>query len=154
MVGKYGGLKCHIFELEYLIPAHLSDRTLTRSMGIPILLQQTVEPTYSARSVLPFIYFFALAALDLHCCVWASSSCSERGCSWLWCMGFLLEWLLLLWRLWSVGSSQSKDQTCIRRWILNHRATKEVLDLSCLLPCAIHTFDPCLIFIFHLITTP
>lgn len=50
-----------------------------RSMGIPVLLQQTVEPTHSAGSVLPFIYVFAVSCLGLHWCVWASSSCSERG---------------------------------------------------------------------------
>ena len=61
LVGKYGGLKCHVFELEHLIPAHVSHRTLTRSIGIPILLQQTVEPTYLARFALPFIYLFAFS---------------------------------------------------------------------------------------------
>ena len=61
LVGKYGGLKCHVFELEHLIPAHVSHRTLTRSMGIPILLQQTAEPTYVARSALPFIYLLAFS---------------------------------------------------------------------------------------------
>ena len=29
-----------------------------------------------------------LAVLDLCCCAWAFSSCSERGFSLLWCMGF------------------------------------------------------------------
>lgn len=35
----------HVLELEYLIPAHVTGRTVTRSMGIHSLLQQAVEPT-------------------------------------------------------------------------------------------------------------
>ena len=42
-----------------------------------------------------FIYLF-LAALGLRCCMQAFSSFSEWGYSSLWCVGFLLQWLLLL----------------------------------------------------------
>ena len=85
-----------------------------------------------------FIYL-SLAALGLHCCAWAFSSCSE-------------QWLLLLWSTGSVvvahglqsagsvvvahrlvaprhvGSSQTRARTrvpCIGRRILNHCATRE-----------------------------
>ena len=40
-----------------------------------------------------FIFLLSLAALGLHCCAWAFSSCGERGQ----CVGFSLSWLLLLW---------------------------------------------------------
>ena len=47
-----------------------------------------------------FIYLFLfLAALGLHCRALAFSSCGERGYSSLWCVGFSLWWLLLLWRM-------------------------------------------------------
>lgn len=79
---------------EYLIPAHMSHRTLTRSMGIPVLLQ-TVEPTHSAGSVLPFIYVFAVSCprSPRRVCV-GFLSCSERGLLLVAvCMGFRLQWL-------------------------------------------------------------
>ena len=41
------------------------------------------------------MYLF-LAALGLHCCTRAFSSCGEGGYSSLWCAGFSLRWLLLL----------------------------------------------------------
>ena len=58
----------------------------------------------------------------------------SRGYSWLWCLGFSLRWLLLLWCAGlvaprHVGSSQTRARTCvpcIGRWILNHCATREV----------------------------
>ena len=51
-----------------------------------------------------FIYLF-LAVLGLRCCAWTSGAVS-RGCSLLWCAGFSLRWLLLLWSMGSrhVGS--------------------------------------------------
>ena len=42
-----------------------------------------------------FIYLF-LAALGLRCCARAFSSCDERGLLLLQCVGFSLQWLLLL----------------------------------------------------------
>ena len=42
-----------------------------------------------------FIYLI-LADLDLHCCAWAFSSCSEGGYSSFHCVGFSLCWVLLL----------------------------------------------------------
>ena len=46
------------------------------------------------RSLL--IYLF-MTALGLHRCMWGFSSCGEPGAySSLWCMGFSLQWLLLL----------------------------------------------------------
>ena len=50
---------------------------------------------------LNFISVLFLAALSLHRCAGAVSSCSEWGLLWLWCTGFSLP--LLLW-LWSAGS--------------------------------------------------
>ena len=46
------------------------------------------------------IYLF-IAAMGLHCCTQAFSSCSEGGSSSLGCAGFSLQWVLLLW---STGS--------------------------------------------------
>ena len=42
-----------------------------------------------------------MAAMGLHCCTQAFSSCSEGGSSSLGCAGFSLQWVLLLW---STGS--------------------------------------------------
>lgn len=42
-----------------------------------------------------FIFIYLLAALDLCCYLWALSSCSEQAAPWLWCVGFLLQWLPL-----------------------------------------------------------
>ena len=42
-----------------------------------------------------FIYLF-LAALGLRCCVWAFSSCGERGLLFVVVHGLLLQWLLLM----------------------------------------------------------
>ena len=55
-----------------------------------------------------FIYLF-LSALGLRCCARAFSSCSEQGYSSLWCTGFLLQWLLLLW---STGSRRAGSSSC------------------------------------------
>ena len=82
---------------------------------------------------------------------------ASGGYSSLWCAGFSLRWLVLLWStgsrhagfsscgsraqaqqlwrmslaaLWHVGSSQTRARTrvpCIGRWILNHCTTREVL---------------------------
>ena len=54
------------------------------------------------------IYLF-LAALRLHCCARAFSSCSERGYSSLQCASFSLRWLLLLR---STGSRRTGFSTC------------------------------------------
>ena len=65
-------------------------------------------------AVFKIIYLFILSALGLCCCAWAFSSCIKWGYSSLWCVGFSLWCLLLLWsagsracglqQLWSVGS--------------------------------------------------
>ena len=47
------------------------------------------------------IYLF-LAVLGLRCCVWAFSSCGERGLLLVAVVGFSLQWLLLLWSTGSV----------------------------------------------------
>ena len=100
-----------------------------------------------------FILFY-LAVLGLHCCARAFSSAASGGYSSLWCAGFSLRWLLLLWSTgsrcagfsscgthaqqlwcmglgapWQVGSSRIRDRTCvpcIGRRILNHCDTREV----------------------------
>ena len=74
-----------------------------------------------------------MAALGLCCCVWAFSSCSERGL-----LLVVVHELLLLWSTgsrraglvapWHVGSSRTRAQTrgpCTGRWIPNHCATRE-----------------------------
>ena len=102
----------------------------------------------------PLTVFFIcsfLAALGLCCFAQDFSSCSERGYSLLWCMGFSLQWLLLLQstssrrtgfsscssnaqELWCTDSvaprfiESSWDRTCIPfigRRILIHCATKD-----------------------------
>ena len=56
-----------------------------------------------------FIYLF-LAALGLCCCAQAFSLVvASRGYSSLWCMGFPLRWLLLLW---SMGSRPAGFSSC------------------------------------------
>ena len=65
-----------------------------------------------------FIYLFLfLAVLGLCCCARAFSSCGELGYSLLWCMGFSLRWLLLLW---STGSRRVGFGSCGSR-VLEHR---------------------------------
>ena len=58
-----------------------------------------------------FIYLFILflAALGLRCCTWAFSSAASRGYSSLRCVGFSLQWLLLLQ---STGSRHSGFRIC------------------------------------------
>ena len=58
-----------------------------------------------------FIYLLNLflAALGLHCCAWAFSSCGERGLLLLRCTGFSSPWLLLLW---STGSRRAGFSSC------------------------------------------
>ena len=63
-----------------------------------------------------FIYLF-LAALGLHCCVRAFSSCASGGYSLLQCVGFSLWWLLLLR---SAGSRRAGFSSCTTR-SLEHR---------------------------------
>ena len=51
-------------------------------------------------------YWFFLAALFLHCCTQAFSSCSKWGLLFLGYEGFSLQWLLL----WSLGPKAHKLQ--------------------------------------------
>ena len=56
-----------------------------------------------------FIYLF-LAVLGLLCCVWALSLVAGSGAYIsLWCTGFSLQWLLLLW---STGSRHMGFSSC------------------------------------------
>ena len=102
-----------------------------------------------------FLFFFFLINLFIYGCVGSlllrrglSLAAVSWGYSSLWCAGFSLRWLLLLWstgsrahglqELWRtglvaprhVGSSQTRPGThvsCIGRRILKHCATREVL---------------------------
>ena len=57
-----------------------------------------------------------LAALGLRRCVWAFSSCVERGYSSLWCTGSSLLWLLMLR---STGSRRAGFSSCAAQvWLL------------------------------------
>ena len=56
-----------------------------------------------------YLIIYLLAALGLCCCAQAFSSCSEWGYSLLRCMGFSLQWLLLLW---SMGSRHAGFSSC------------------------------------------
>ena len=106
-----------------------------------------------------FIYL-VLAVLGLCCCAWAFSSCGEQGLLFvavcgllivvasliaehrlqahglqqLWLTGFRAQaqqlWLSGLVAPWHVGSSRTRDRTCvpcIGRQILNHCTTREAL---------------------------
>ena len=83
-----------------------------------------------------FIYFF-LAVLGLHCSV---------GFLWLWCMGFLLQWLLLLrsmgsrahglqW-LWLPGSGAQAQSLCcmglVTPWHVGSSHTRDQTRVSCI----------------------
>ena len=89
--------------------------------------------------------------LGLCCCPWPFSIVVNGRCSWLWCTGFSLQWLLVFslqaqqsWRtglvpLRHVESPQSRDRThvpCIGRQILDHWTTREVQPRELL-----HTLD-------------
>ena len=57
-----------------------------------------------------------LAALGLRCCIWAFSSCVERGYSSLWGTGSSLPWLLTLR---STGSRRAGFSSCAAQvWLL------------------------------------
>ena len=82
---------------------------LASQLGIepwPLAVKPLGPDHWTAREFpMKFIYLFIylfLAALGLHCCIWAFCSCGKRGLlSSLWCTGFSLRWLLL----WSSGCS-------------------------------------------------
>ena len=99
-----------------------------------------------------FFFFFDLfkSVVSLHCCV-VFLQLQEVGATLqLWCEGFSLQQLLLMWntgseckaeQLWSmglvapqhVGSSWTRGRTggpYIARWILNHWTTREAHSLS------------------------
>ena len=117
-----------------------------------------------------FVWFYKFMNLFIFGCIGSSLPhagfslvAASGGYSSLWCAGFSLQWLLLLWsigsrcmgfsscgtraqQLWCmglvaprhVGSSRARDQTCvpcISRQILNHCATRKSLnfDFSCFL---------------------
>ena len=63
---------------------------LSWSVWYSVMLAQTkISPNrYFICTVFFFFNLFFLAALDLHCCTWASSSCGEWGYSSLQCLGF------------------------------------------------------------------
>ena len=93
-----------------------------------------------------FIFYLFMAALGLHRCPWAFSSCGEQelvsscGARASYCGGFsccralaLCTWASELWcmdlvALWHAGSSWTRDQTrvlCFGRQILNNWTTRE-----------------------------
>ena len=82
-----------------------------------ILLTSTIQTTNILRNV----YIFP-AALGLHCCMWAFSSCGEQGSSLVAVCGFSLQWLLIAVAslvvehgLWSAGSAVvARGLTCLK----------------------------------------
>ena len=81
------------------------------------------QPQSNAQQNLLFVYlflaffFFFLAVVDFHCCMWAFSN---------WTLVIVATGLTAPWH---VGSSWTWDPTCvpwIGRWILNHWDTREV----------------------------
>ena len=76
-------------------------------LKLHLLFLLSLPPTFFKVN-LYFIYIF-FAALGLHCCAWAFSSCSERCYSSLRCVGFSLWWLLLLQ---SRGSRRAGFRSC------------------------------------------
>ena len=75
-----------------------------------------------------YLFFFFLVALGLRCCAWAFSSCGEGVYSSLWCAGFSLQWLLLLW---STGSRHTGFSSCGMQaqqlWLTGSRAQAQQL---------------------------
>ena len=99
---------------------------------------------------LTYIFNLFQAALSLHCCTWALSSCGDRGLLFIVITGFSLQWLLLLQSLGSAVVAPRRSHTgqylalrlscsvacgifldqgsnvpCIGRWILSHWTTRE-----------------------------
>ena len=64
---------------------------------LAFLWNQGGFPLFFIQFSLHLTTFFFLATLGLHCCTRAFSSCASRSYSSLWCAGFSLWWLLLLW---------------------------------------------------------
>ena len=94
----------------------LSSLSVTSASPLTQLILPTFPASFLFFLINLFIYLF-LAALGLCCCVRASSSCSERGYSSLWCAGFSLRWLLLLR---SMGFRRAGFSSCGSR-ALEHR---------------------------------
>ena len=90
-----------LFELHWFSQeCSFSDRGSHTALVVMFLslCQSVTVPQYFFLSFFlfnKFIYLF-LAALGLRCCVQAFSSCGERGYSSSWCVGFSVQWLLLL----------------------------------------------------------
>ena len=122
--------------------------------GLEIIHEKFLACTRHSISSTFFFFSLYLAALNLYCCMWAFSSCGKWGL--LFSCGALTShysgfscwraqveaaqqlWLMGLVALWLVGSSQTRDWTCVpciarwilffffARWILNHWTTREV----------------------------
>ena len=127
-------------------------------------------------NLLKLINYLFLAALGLHCCTQAFSSCGERGLLFVVVLGLLIVVASLfvehrlqtsrLQQLWctglvaprQVGSSQTRARThvpCIGRQILNHCATRETLEF--LNSCYYHSIishQPTLEYIFQFLPPP
>ena len=89
--------------------------------------------------LLPLCLFICLflSVLGLHCCMRAFLWLQKVGAT-LSCMGLVASWHVAPWH---VGSSWTRDRTCVScigRWILYHRATREAL--SSLYKCSIGWF--------------
>ena len=125
-------------------PRHVGSSQTRARTRVPCIGRQILNHCATREAQFPHFFFFlniylSLAALGLHCCAWAFSSCRE-------------QWLLLLWSTGSVvvahglqnvgsvvvvhglvaprhvGSSGTRARTrvpCIGRRILNHCATRE-----------------------------
>ena len=99
----------------------------------------------AAEFHLNFVCLF-LTVLGLHCCMRVFSSCSKRGCLYLWCVDLIVV-ASVSWSMGSrarglsvvvvhglscpmnVESSQTRDWTCVpytSRQTLNHWTTREV----------------------------
>ena len=65
--------------------------------------------TFFKKNTFISVFILFLAALGLRCCARASLVALSRGYSSLWCAGFSLWWLLLLW---SMGSRRMGFSSC------------------------------------------
>ena len=87
---------------------YVLDTCLLSEMYFAKIFSQFVAYLFFLNFIYLFIYL--LAALGLRCCVRAFSLVAvSRGYSSLWCMGFSLWWLLLLW---STGSRRAGFSSC------------------------------------------
>ena len=77
--------------------------------GVPItgLMISVPNPTFYKFIYFYFIFYLFLAVLGLRCCVWALSSCGERGLPFVAVHGLLIAVASLCCGAWALGTRAS-----------------------------------------------